>query len=121
MKRLFLVPAIIAATAVALSSTGASAERLHFATPETPLAFTWPAVRFWHPPVRIAHVRRYSRVVKRAHVARYARHARSSQRITRTASYSCRPERLPYAYPPTGYTPLPYEFGPWCASIVARY
>jgi len=120
MKRLFLISAIAAVAAVALFPTGASADRLHFATPETPLAFTWPAVRFWHPPVRVTHVRRYSRVVKRADVARYPRHARSGQRIAR-ASYGCRRERFPYMYPPTGYTPLPYEFGPPCAAIVARY
>jgi hypothetical protein len=117
MKRLPLISAIVAVTAIALSPTGASADRLHFATPETPLAFTWPAVRFWHPPVRVTHVRRYARVVRRAHVARYAR---SGQRIAR-ASYGCERQRFPYMYPPTGYTPLPYEFGPPCAAIVARY
>ena len=120
MKRRFLVPAIIAVAAVALSPTCASADRLHFATPETPLAFTWPAVRIWDPPVRITHVRHYSRVAKRVHVVR-PRYARSGQRIARMASYGCQPERFPHAYPPTGYKPLPYEFGPWCASIVARY
>ena len=63
MKRLLLIPAIVALTAIALPPTRASADRLHFATPETPLAFTWPAVRFWHSPVRVTHVRRYARVV----------------------------------------------------------
>ena len=119
MKRLLLISAIAAVTAIALSPTGASADRLHFATPETPLAFTWPAVRFWHPPVRVKHVRRYARVVKRVHVARYSRHARSGHRIAR-ASY-CQRQHFPHMYPPTGYTPLPYEFGPPCAAIVARY
>ena len=117
MKRLLLISAIAAVAALALSPRGASADRLHFATPETPLAFTWPAVRFWHSPVRVTHVRRYARVVKRVHVARYARHARSGQRI----AYGCQRERFPHMYPPTGYTPLPYEFGPPCAAIVARY
>ena len=117
MKRLLLITAIVAVTAIALAPTRASADRLHFATPETPLAFTWPAVRFWHPPVRVTHVRRYARVVRRAHVARYARHARSGQRI----AYGCQRQHFPYMYPPTGYTPLPYEFGPPCAAIVARY
>ena len=121
MKRLFLIPAIIAAATVALSVSEASADRLHFATPKTPLAFTWPAARFWDPPARITHVRRYARVAKRVHVTRSKRHARSSQRIVRMGGYGCRPEHIPYSYPPTGYTPLPYEFGPWCASIVARY
>ena len=69
MKRLFLIPAIIAATTVALSLTEASADRLRFATPETPLAFTWPAVRIRDPPARVTHVRRYARVAKRTHIA----------------------------------------------------
>jgi hypothetical protein len=120
MKRLLLISAIAAVAALALSPRGASADRLHFASPETPLAFTWPAVRFWHPPVRVTHVRRYARVVKRVRVARYARYARSGQRIARV-SYGCQRQHFPYMYPPTGYTPLPYEFGPPCAAIVARY
>jgi len=120
MKRLCLISALVAVTAIALAPTRASADRLHFATPETPLAFTWPAVRFWHPPVRVKHVRRYARVVKRVHVSRYSRHARSGHRIARVA-YGCYRERFPHMYPPTGYTPLPYEFGPPCAAIVARY
>ena len=121
MKRVFLIPGIMAVAAVALSVTEASAGRLRYATPDTPLAFTWPAVRIFDPPDRVTHVRRYARVAKRVHVTRYKRHVRSSHRFVRTASYGCRPERIPYSYPPTGYTPLPYEFGPWCAAIVARY
>ena len=120
MKRLLLICAIAAVTAIALPATRASAERLHFATPETPLAFTWPAVRYWHPPVRVKHVRRYARVVKRVHVARYGRYARSGLRVAR-AHHGCQRQHFPYMYPPTGYTPLPYEFGPPCAAIVARY
>jgi hypothetical protein len=119
MMRQLLAIAIMTLAAVALSPAGASAGRLHYATPDTPLAFTWPAVRFWHPLANVKQVRRYSRVVKRVHVMRHSRHVAS--RIVRSASYRCRPERFPSAYPPTGYTPLPYEFGPWCAAIVAKY
>jgi len=114
MKHPLLMAMIVAATG--LSPAQASADRLHYATPYTPLAFTYPAVREWYPLARVKHVR-HARAAKRVHAGR---HARFAKRIA-AAHWSCRPERSPYAYPPTGYTPLPYEFGPWCAAIVARY
>jgi hypothetical protein len=115
MKRLWFLPAFITLTAAVLAPVESSAGRLHYATPDTPVAFTWPAVRIWEPRSHLKHVRKY-RHVKRP---RAARSAYRTKRIARGCG--CQPPRMPYRYPPTGYTPLPYEFGPWCATIVSRY
>jgi hypothetical protein len=119
MKRVWLLPATVVLAVALLAPIETSAGRLRYATPDTPVAFTYPAVRIWHPRAGIKHVHRH--VTKRAYVARHARVRHPSRRALRTGPYGCQPPHLSYAYPPTGYTPLPYEFGPWCAAIVSRY
>ena len=106
--------------AVSMIPVPASAFRLHPATSDTPVSFTYPPVRFFHPDhgVRVA---RYMRVTKRHRVVRRTSVIRARRHVTRISRSSCRPPEIPYANPPTGWRPLPYEFGPWCDSIVSRY
>jgi hypothetical protein len=114
--RYVLMIAIAATYLFGLPNAGASAGNLRHATPDTPVAFTFPAVRFFAPKSHAEYV------VRRKHVAKRVPAARRAYRSTRIAHrHSCQPPRTQYAYPPTGYTPLPYEFGPWCAAIVSRY
>jgi hypothetical protein len=114
--RYVLITAIAATCLLGPPSTGAWAGKLRYATPDTPVAFTFPAVRYWAPKSHAEYVVRRKRVAKRMPATRRA------YRTTRIAHrYGCQPPRTQYAYPPTGYTPLPYEFGPWCAAIVSRY
>jgi hypothetical protein len=114
--RYVLITAIAATCLLGSPSTGAWAGKLRYATPDTPVAFTFPAVRYWAPKSHAEYVVRRKRVAKRVPAARRA------YRTTRIAHrHGCQPPRTQYAYPPTGYTPLPYEFGPWCAAIVSRY
>ena len=121
MRRLFLIPAIIAVAAVALSATEASADRLRLATSGNPAGIHVASRALLGTRPLGSRMSVATRVLPSASTSRGTRGMRFRARIARTASYGCRPEHIPYAYPPTGYTPLPYEFGPWCAAIVARY
>ena len=112
-------------TALLLPTAGQAHWRLRPATPLTPLAFTWPAVReandwahvrrarlgVWVPVRRARLVKRYS-LHRPAYVQR--RHY-GHDHVSRARSYRVRDF---VGYPPTGWKPLPYEFGPWNAAVV---
>jgi len=88
--------------------------RLRPATPLTPLAFTWPAVREANDWAHVRRARlgvwvpvRRARYVQRRHYGH--------DHVSRARSYRVRDF---VGYPLTGWKPLPYEFGPWNAAVV---
>ena len=123
MKRLVIL-SVIATTAALLLPGQARSHDIYPADPAyaaSPVVFTFPAVRYGRDVIRVRHIRS-SRVAKHAHARRVygARLVRRSVHVSRP-SYRTRRLAYHYAYPPTGYDPLPYRFGPLSAAIIVRY
>lgn len=120
MKRPVIL-SVIATTAALLLPGQARSHDIYpadaYAAPA--VVFTFPAVRYGRDVIRMRHVRS-SRVAKRAHARRGARLVHRSVHLART-SYRTRRLAYHYGYPPTGYDPLPYRFGPLSAAIVVRH
>ena len=121
MKRPVILSVIATAAALLLPGEARSHDLYH-AESVAPVNFTFPAVRYAHLVKKRVWHARCRCGAKRVRAARVygAPVVRRSVHVTRT-SYRLRRVAYPYAYPPTGYDPLPYRFGPRSAVIVSRY
>ena len=124
MKRAVILSSFALVLAIVSLPGKAQSHGIRLAHPDEPLTFTYPAVSYGRTAIRVRNAHR-SRLIKRSLVLRGDRRviykARHQKQRLPHVSRVYRTRDFIYAYPPTGYHPLPYEFGPRSAAIVVRY